>query len=465
MYLHNELIILGLIFINIVIIFYIYKFFKNKYKIQIKELQEQVATLKKQEAPALTQDKYTDTKKSFVSEQIKKMEALEKELAKQKKRVYDIKTIAKEASDIKSKFLSNVKTELRTPLNEIIINAGVLKKELQNTQTSQYAQNIFNAGNHLLELVNKILKSTNMQNNSFKIEEHAVDIVKLISDIVEEEKNNAVKKELQLSIQVDPNVSHSLILDAKKVKEIVQNLVQNAIKFTQDGYVKVIISADETNILKNSLNLSISVEDSGVGVDSTNQKKIFEAFGNENIALGLSINKKMAQLMHGDITYKNNNQKGSIFTLYLPSIEIALNDATVTCKEDYNIDFALIKPDGANVMVIDKDNHTNNIVQKSFANTAVGVYTYTNAKEAIEQLKKTHIDMILIDIDILCSEQSAVSKVIANISDAPMVTLVSTRVKNKDLDSVKSDIAGHLKKPICEAELFKISLKILNSLK
>jgi len=360
--------------------------------------------------------------------------------------------------------LSNVKTELRTPLNEIIINAGVLKKELQNTQTAQYAQNILNAGNHLLELVNKILKSTNMQNNSFKIEEHAVDIVKLISDIVEEEKANAVKKGLQLSMQVDQNIPHSLILDAKKVKEIVENLVQNAIKFTQEGYVKVKIGADETNILKNSLNLSISVYDSGIGVDSTNQRKIFEAFGNENIALGLSINKKMAQLMHGDITLKKNNDKGSVFTLYLPGIEIALNDANVTCKDD-NIDFSLIKPDGVNIIVIDKDNHTNNVVQKSFANTAVSVYTYTNAKEAIEKLKKTHVGMILIDIDILCSEQSAVSKVIANISDAPMVTLVSTRVKNKDLDFVKSDIAGHLKKPICETELFKISLKILNSLK
>lgn len=465
MYLNDELIILGLIFINVVIIFYIYKSLKNKYKSQIKELQKQIVSLNKKESTTIKEDKYADTKKSFVVEQIKKMEALEKELAKQKKRVYDIKIIAKEASDIKSKFLSNVKTELRTPINEIIINAGILKKELQDTQKADYAQNIFKVGNQLFELVNKIIRSTNMQNNSFKIEEHAMDIVKLISDIIGEEKNDAVKKGLQLSMEVGQNVPHSLIIDAKKVKEIVKNLVQNAIKFTYDGYVKVIISADEANLLKNSLNLSINVHDSGIGVEPANQKKIFEAFGNENMALGLSINKKIAQLMHGDMMYDNNIPKGSVFTLYLPNIEIALNDSTLTCKDDINVDFSLIRPSDANIMVIDNDNSTKNIVQKSFHNTAVRIYAYESAREAIETLKESPFDMILIDIDILCSEHSAISKVIASLSDAPIVTLVTTRVKDKDLNSVKADIAGHLKKPICEAELFKISLQILNSLK
>lgn len=465
MYLHDELIILGLVFINIVIIFYLYRAFKNKYQGQIKELQKQIATLNKKDSVKIKEGNYADTKTSFVSEQIKKTEALEKELARQKKRVYDIKIIAKEASDIKSKFLSNIKAELRTPINEIIINAGVLQKELQSTTKADYAKNIFNAGNHLLELVNKMLKSANMQNNSFAIEENAVDIVKLVSDVIETEKANAVKKGLQLSVQIDQNVPHFLILDAKKVKEIIENLVQNAVKCTQEGYVKVIISADETNILKNSLNLSVSVEDSGIGIDPANQKKIFEAFANDNVSLGLSINKKIAQLMHGDISFKNNAQKGSVFTLYLPNIEIALDGGTLTCKEEVRVDFSLVSPNGAKIMVIDTNSNTKEIVEKSFIDTAVVVHAYESAKDAIEKLKKTSFDMILIDIDILCSEQSAVSKVISRVSDAPIVTLVDTRVKNKDLELVKGNVAGHLKKPLNETALFKISLKVLNSSK
>jgi len=465
MYLHDELIILGLIFIDVIIVFFIYRYIKNKYKTQIKELQKEIHTLKKNKSTSVKESDFSDTKKSFVAEQIKKMEALEKELTKQKKRVNDIKTIAKEAADTKAKFLSNIKTELRTPINEIIINAGVLKNEFQNTPHADYIQNIFNAGNHLLALVNKILQATNIQNNSFTVEEHAVSIVELVSDIVEAEKENAQKKGLQLSVQIDQNIPHSLILDALKVKEIITNLIQNGIKFTQEGYVKVIVRADETNILKNSVNLSILVEDSGIGIEPTEQKKIFEAFGNDSIALGLYINKKIAQLMHGDITFKNNTPKGSIFTFYLPNIEIALKDDTVTCKDNKQVDFSLISPNGANIMVIDNDKDARKTVQKCFADTAVKVYIFDNAKEAIEKLKEHSFDMILIDVDMLCSEQSAVSKVIAKVSDAPVITLVNTRLKDKDLDAVKTKVLGHLKKPICEAELFKIALKILNSLK
>lgn len=465
MYLYNELIILGLVFIDIVIIFYIYRSFKNKYALQIKKLQLQNADVHKKESIAPHETKYVDTKKSFVSEQIKKMEALEKEAIKQKKRVEDIKIIAKDALDIKSRFLSNIKTELRTPINEIILNASVLNKELQETREYDYAQNIFKAGNHLLKLINNILKFTNLQNSSVIVEEHAVNIVKLISDIVEEQKDEAVKKGLELNFEVDDNLAHSLIIDAPKVKEIVTNMLQNAIKFTYAGFVKITISADKTNILKNSVNLSISIQDSGIGVAPENQKKIFEAFGNENIALGLSINKKMAQFMHGDIMLKNNAPQGSVFTLYLPNVEVVLTDASSTCKDDIKVDFSLIKPSGANIIIIDSDSKTKHTVQKSFHNTSVSIYAYESAKEAIEKLKENSFDMILINIDILCSEHSAVSKVISNISDAPIVTLVTTRLKEKDLDSVKGEIAGHLKKPICEAELFKISLEVLNSLK
>ncbi len=460
---YDELSILGLVFINIIVVFYIYRYFKNKYAIQIKKLQQQNSDLQQKESVTPHEIEYTDAKKSFVTEQIKKIEALEKELVKQKKRVDAMKMIAKEASDVKSKFLSNIKTQLTAPLNEIITNADILKKELHKNQKVEYVQYIFQSAHHLLELVNKIIKVTDLQNNSFALEEHAVDIVQLVSDIIDDEKDSATKKGLQLHLQVEKNIPHAFIIDAKKVQEIVENLVQNAVKFTYDGYVKVIISADETSILRNSLNLSIRVEDSGIGIEPENQKKIFELFGNENTALGLSINKKMAQLMHGDITVKNNFPKGSVFTLYLPDIKIALNDSTVTCKDDIGINFSLLKPQGANIMLIDSDKATKNIIKKSFQNTAVSIYAYENAKEAIQMLQKISFDMILIDIDILCSEQSAVSRVIANISDAPVVTLVSTRVKGNNLDFVKTDVAGHLKKPLCEAELFKISLQILNA--
>jgi len=194
-------------------------------------------------------------------------------------------------------------------------------------------------------------------------------------------------------------------------------------------------------------NKSLPVKESGF----SNTKKSF-------------VLEQIAKLMHGDITFKNNTPKGSIFTFYLPNIEIALKDDTVTCKDEKQIDFSLISPNGAKIIVIDSDNNTQKTLQRCFADTAVKVYTFANAKEAIEKLKEHSFDMILIDIDTLCAEQSAISKVIAKVSDAPVITLVNTRLKDKDLDAVKAKVLGHLKKPICEAELFKISLKSIRKL-
>jgi len=464
MYLNDELIILGLVFINIIIIFYIYKFYKNKYLLQMKELKEGMNLCKK-ELGENQKTSYADTKKSFISEQIKKIEACEKEIARQKKRVENVRAIAKDAADVKSKFLSNISIQLQSPINELIVNANLLQKELQTTTSSKHVETILQTGNHLLEMINKLITSANFNDSSFKLEEHAVDIVKLISNIVEEKKTEALKKGLNLQFDVDEKLPHSLILDAKKVKEIVTNLLENALKFTHEGFININISAQKANLLKNSIDLSISVADSGIGIDVKEQKKIFEAFSHETLTLGLSINKKMAECMHGDLNLENTNEGGSLFTLYLPNVEVALTDAHDICNDDVAVDFSLIKPTGANIMLIESDKNTKNIVQQSFEHTAVHVYTFDNAKEAIEKLKTTHFDMILIDIDILCSEQSAISKVIATLSDASVVTLVSTRLKEKDLSCVQVEIAGHLKKPLCEAELFKISLQVLNSLK
>ena len=464
MYLNDELIILGLVFINIVIIFYIYQFYKNKYLLQIKELKDGVSLCKK-ELDENQKNSYADTKKSFISEQIKKIEACEKEVLRQKKRVEDVRAIAKDASAVKSKFLSNISTQLRSPVNEVIVNANILQKELQTSDSLKHVQIISQTSSDLLKIIDKLIASVNFDNSSFKLEENAVDIVKLISDIIEKQKAEAAKRGLNLRFEVDEKLPHALIIDAKKVNEIVINLVENALKFTHEGFVTVSISGEKANLLKNSINLSISVEDSGIGIDTKDQEKIFDAFSHETLALGLSINKKMAERMDGELSLKKTDEQGSIFRLYLPNVEVALTDANDICQDNVAVDFSLIKPTGANIMLIDSDKNTRDIVQQSFDHTAVHIYTFDNAKEAIEKLKKTHFDMILIDIDILCSEQSAISKVIATLSDAAVVSLVSTRVKEKDLSCVQVEIAGHLKKPLCKTELFKISLQVLNSLK
>ena len=129
------------------------------------------------------------------------------------------------------------------------------------------------------------------------------------------------------------------------------------------------------------------------------------------------------------------------------------------------MDFTQIRPSGASVMVIDEDQHIHSVIKENFQNTAVEVSTFANTREAIAVLKNKKFDMIFIDIDMLSVDDSAVSKVIVNISRAPVVTMTNVRLKDIEFDEAGVAPVGHLKKPISRFELFKISLEVLDSKK
>ena len=409
---------------------------------------------------------------SFTQEQIKKIEELQNLLQKEQKKVLEAKKIAQEASQVKYDFLANIRHEIRTPMNSIMVFSEILRTELQDSTHKTYAANILQSGSNLLSLLDEIIELSNLQSGVATLDEKAVDIHLLFETIVEEEKAQARKKFLALNLIIDDDVPQSVILDDEKVKDIVSNFIENALKFTQQGSIDVRVSADRMNVINNTINLSISVTDTGMGIEKKNFKTIFEIFdkrddGNEvefqSTGLGLSINKKMATLMGGDILLESELSKGSKFTLLLKDVEIVLENENSPEIETQELDFNLIKPDGANLMIIDEPQESRGVVIDSFEGTNVKVYHYNNPREAIDVLKIKEMDLILIDLDLLIADENAVSKVIAKISKAPVVTLTTRVLKNIVFSKNGVEVVGHMKKPISKMDLFKITLKLLNS--
>jgi len=409
---------------------------------------------------------------SFTQEQIKKIEELQNLLHKEQKKVLEAKKIAQEASQVKYDFLANIRHEIRTPMNSIMVFSEILRTELQDSTHKTYAANILQSGTNLLSLLDEIIELSNLQSGVATLNEKAVDIHLLFETIVEEEKAEARKKFLALNLTIDDDVPQSVILDDEKVKDIVSNFIENALKFTQKGSVDVRVSADRMNVINNTINLSISVTDTGMGIEKKNFKTIFEIFDKRDDAnevefqstgLGLSINKKMATLMGGDILLESELSKGSKFTLLLKDVEIVLENENSPEIETQELDFNLIKPDGANLMIIDEPQESRGVVIDSFEGTNVKVYHYNNPREAIDVLKIKEMDLILIDLDLLIADENAVSKVIAKISKAPVVTLTTRVLKNIVFSKNGVEVVGHMKKPISKMDLFKITLKLLNS--
>jgi signal transduction histidine kinase/CheY-like chemotaxis protein len=405
---------------------------------------------------------------SFIHEQIHIIEDLQEDLQRYKKIAQDAKVVAQEASIAKHDFLSNINHEIRTPMNSILVFSEILCSEVQDKTQLSYANNIFNSGQKLLELLDKIMKLSHLESGSFTLNEKAVDSYLLFDSIVESQREKAYKKALDLSLYIDENLPKLLIIDDEKIKEILTNLIDNAINFTKQGFVKVKVQVDSGNVINNTINISISVTDTGMGISSENKKKIFEIFEKKEnrsdvefhgTGMGLSINRKMARCMNGDIFVESKLSDGSTFTLSLTNIELALSGNTEIDEDE--IDFSMIKE--STVAVIDSDEKNIKVFTESFENTKIQFLVFRDPRDAIETLKQKNVDLIFMDVELLNIDDGAFSKVIAKISNAPIVSLTTGSLKGISFANNGVKIVGHIMKPILQVNLFQLCIKLLNS--
>ncbi len=410
------------------------------------------------------------TKTSFIGEQIRKVEALESELEKQGKRVQDAKLIAQKANMAKHNFLVNVKDEIYTPLNTIVRNTESLGKALKERTLLGFAKNIYDSSRELSVLFKKIIKLSELELNTFDTIESAVDIRELLESKVQKYRALANKKNLMLTLSVEEDIPNRLMLDENIIEEIVDNLIHNAVKNTNEGSVEVKALSNGLDKAKNAINFSIVVEDSGVGISTENQDKIFNIFekmddeSSEVIGLGLSINKKMADSINATLQVQSRPSHGATFTLFLNQVEVFLSNDQDTIFDPL-IDFTMIRPSGASLMVIDEDQTVCDTIKENFNDTAVEVFSFTNTRDAIGVLQNKKFDIIFMDINMLSVDDSVVSKMLVSVSRAPVVTLTGIRLKDIVFDEHGVIPVGHLKKPIARVELFKISLDVLESKK
>ena len=407
---------------------------------------------------------------SYISSKIKTQESLQLEIDRLKNRVENTTKIAKDASMIKVDFLTNVRHEIRTPMNSILVFAQMIGAESKDKRLSMFANNIVDSGNNLLNLFNNIIELSEIESGSFEINKSAVDIRNFIYAIVDSYQREATKKGLVLNVDIQKSIPESIMIDHTRVREILNNLIDNAIKFTEYGTVEVILCLEVFDQVNNEASISFCVEDSGEGILKNNQEKIFKIFENrestkdieyQGTGLGLSINKKLAELMNGKLQVSSEIGKGSQFTLTINNIEIVLVN-NIEGIDESKIDFNVLK-EGSSVIVIDDDSATLEMAESSFAKSKIDLLTYLNVRDAMSSLKSEKIDMLIINVEILTMDDGAVSKFIKSISNARVVTLVNSKVLDVDFHKDGVQPVSHLKKPLQKIELFRTALKVLNA--
>jgi len=241
------------------------------------------------------------------------------------------------ASKYKSEFLANMSHELRTPLNSLLILAQLLAGNKQGNLTEEqvkYAETVHSAGTDLLTLINDILDLSKVEAGKVEVQWEDVLLGDLLTMVEQKFRHVAEDKALAFQVTIADNIPSTLSTDGQRLKQVINNLLSNAFKFTNTGEVKVMVKRpanvplfSENNVLEASKTIAISVIDSGIGIPKDKQQVIFEAFQQVDgttsrryggTGLGLSISRQLARLLGGELTLESEEGKGSTFTLYLP---------------------------------------------------------------------------------------------------------------------------------------------------
>jgi len=246
---------------------------------------------------------------------------------------------AENSNIMKTTFIANISHEMRTPLTSIIGFAELLKKtKLDNTQ-KDFLCTILKSSQHLLEIINDIIEISKIEAEKIDLEIEDVDLSKIIDDIIKMLSVKIKEKKLDIIVEIDPLIKDSYLrLDGFRIKQVLINLVSNAVKFTHEGYIKIIVTYNDKNVV-------ISVEDTGIGIEKDKLDIIFEPFVQaelklnreyEGTGLGLAISKNIVRLMNGDIKVESEKGKGSRFSVLLP--REVLTDQRITYKKEYEFE-------------------------------------------------------------------------------------------------------------------------------
>ncbi len=227
---------------------------------------------------------------------------------------------ADEANEAKSIFLSNMSHEIRTPMNAIVGMTDILLREEQSRNKREYLNNIKNSGEALLTIINDILDFSKIESGKLEIIEEKYEPMSMFHDLSMIFLNRIGDKKIELLYEIDKNMPAGLYGDGKRLRQVIINLMNNAIKFTESGYVRLKVECKET--ASDRIQLSFFVEDTGQGIREEDLGKLFRSFeqvdtrrnrNQEGTGLGLAICKQLVQLMGGEIGVQSTYGKGSTF--------------------------------------------------------------------------------------------------------------------------------------------------------
>ena len=387
----------------------------------------------------------------------------EEELREAKEEAESLAQEANVANQAKSIFLANMSHEIRTPMNSILGFTEILVGLIENEQQREYLGSIQMSGRALLTLINDILDLSKVEAGKLDLQYTAVNPHEVFAEMETIFSQKASEKGLNLQIEIDPTLPQALILDEVRLHQVLVNLIGNAIKFTDEGHVKLSVRHLYPEEYRRVLDLIFTVEDTGIGIPEDQVDSIFAAFeqqkGQNHVqyggtGLGLAITERLVEMMGGDIYATSVTGKGSTFHVTLKGVTVAsLSD--LEGQEESEIEVDAVTFEHATILIADDVEINRKLIKGYLERYDFNFFEAANGEEALEFARQHHPDLILMDIKMPVMDGYEATMRIKEddeIKNIPVVALTASVMKESE-DEIRNQCDGYLKKPVSKAEL------------
>jgi len=396
------------------------------------------------------------------------------------KKLIKAKESAEIASRTKSEFLANMSHEIRTPMNAILGFTELLSSLVEDEQQKSYLQAIQSGGKSLLTLINDILDLSKIEAGKMEIQYEPVNPHTIFDEIRQIFALRISQKNLEFIIEVDKDIPESLMLDEVRIRQVMFNLIGNAIKFTEKGHIKIsanltpqppsLTGKGETPLSASErgrgrgVDLLIMIEDTGIGVPAESQEKIFEAFLQQDgqstrkyggTGLGLAITRRLVEMMKGNMALESEPGRGSIFKITLHGVAVAGTVAKTEEHKPGNAEHFIFKQVG--ILVADDVDLNRFLIKSFFKKSDVCIVEAEDGQKAVLAAEQHKPDIILMDISMPVMDGYESMKQIksnAELKHIPVIALTARAMTHDKEQIMSAGFDGYLAKPVKRAELF-----------
>lgn len=400
------------------------------------------------------------------------------ELEEARKDAEEARKEAERANHVKSAFLANMSHEIRTPINSILGFDEIILRESKDKDITQYASNIKFSGQALLTLINDILDFSKIESGKMEVIPVDYDLKQLLADLVLMITHRAEEKDLKIRCEIDENLPLVLHGDDVRIRQIITNLLTNAVKYTKQGEVVLGVHLFEAG---NPVKIKVSVRDTGIGIREEDQKELFGAFRrvdemtNRNIegtGLGLAICVRMLELMSSELILKSEYGKGSDFSFVLEQTVVdetpvgRFSMAEEESRRNVEITRENFTAPDARILVVDDVNLNLAVFKQLLKNSGMTIETASTGTRSLEMIRSGNYDIVFMDY--LMPEMDGIETLrkgrdegIIDMEKFPVIALTADAVSGAREMFLNEGFSDYLTKPIQIKQLIEMLIKYL----